>query len=266
MRFEQFENEHGVAVAATDLLHETIRARREPRVVLPAGRTPLALFEEIVRRVRAGRLHLSTTRFFQLDEYVGAAPKDRFSFHALLRRHFLDPLGRKPGQDSLLDGAAKNPRAEIERHAARLAQLGGADLVLLGIGRNGHVAFNEPGSAPDARARVTPLAAETRQLAQAECGRSKAPTRGMTLGLHEIRSAWRIALLATGASKAAIVGALFEEPPSTQRPASLLLDHPRFTILADKAAAAAIRAHSGEPSAPPPTGFRERSRGAALRG
>jgi glucosamine-6-phosphate deaminase len=247
MRFEQFGDELAVASSAAELLVDVVRQRRDARVIVPAGRTPVALFAAIVERARTRELDLSRVRFFQLDEYVGVGPKDPRSFHAFLREHLLDPLRRAGDQDFLLDGAAKDPRAEIERHAARLAQAGGADLVFLGIGRNGHVGFNEPGTPADQGARVVELAEQTRQHAAAAAGsngsRGRSPTRGMTLGLQEIRKARRVALLATGAAKAGIVAALFDELPTTQRPASLLLDHPGFVVFADVAAAA--RLHGG---------------------
>ncbi len=248
MRFDQLANEAAAAAAAADLLEETVRAAPHARVILPAGRTPRLLYAEIVRRVRAGQLDLTAVRFFQLDEYIGVGRNDARSFHALLRSLLLDPLHRTPDQDELLDGAAPAPLAAIERHAARLTRLGGADLALLGIGANGHVAFNEPGTTLGQRARVVALSAETRAAAQGEFPRGRAPTRGMTLGLAEIAAARRIGLLATGSAKAHILATLFDEPPTAHRPASLLLGHADFTIFADVAAAAELHATLAAPA------------------
>ena len=249
MRFQAFEDERQVAVAAADLLQQS----HAVHVIVPAGRTPLAWFAEILRRAKSSEIDLSSTRFVQLDEYVGVAPGDPRSFHSLLRVHLLDPLAalpdstRKAEQDLLLDGSARDADAEIARHAARLAELGGADLAFLGLGRNGHVAFNEPGTSYDQGARVVDLAPETRQPLQAEFPRGDAPTRGMTLGLLEILASRKIALLATGRSKAAILAELVEAPVSPQRPASLLLDHPGFALFVDRAATSALRPpHEGK--------------------
>jgi 6-phosphogluconolactonase/glucosamine-6-phosphate isomerase/deaminase len=239
MRFETFESEAEVAAAAAELLAAAVRAKPDARVILPAGKTPLLLYAEILRRATAHELDLSRARFVQLDEYVGCGPKEPRSFRSLLSRHLLDPLealGRSADQDRLIDGAAKDVRAEIERHGARFLQEGGADLCFLGLGRNGHVAFNEPGTPREQRAHEVPLASQTRAAAEPDFGRSKAPERGITLGLHEIRASRRIVLLVTGASKRAILAALFDEPPSSARPASLLLDQPDLVILADRAA------------------------------
>lgn len=237
MRFEAFANEAEVAAAAAELLASTVRARPDARIILPAGRTPLLLYAEILRRAQAGALDLSHARFVQLDEYVGCGPKDPRSFRSLLRFHLLDPLGRAVEQDLLIDGSAKDARAEIERHGARLLQEGGADLCFLGLGRNGHVAFNEPGTQRDQRAHEVPLAPQTRAAAAPDFAKGKAPELGITLGLHEIGASRQIVLLVTGATKAEILAALFDEPPSSARPASLLLDQQDLVILADRAAA-----------------------------
>jgi glucosamine-6-phosphate deaminase len=204
-------------------------------VILPAGRTPLQLYAELLRRAGDG-LDLARVRFVQLDEYVGCGPADPRSFHRLLRDELLDPLERTPDRDALIDGAAGDPVAEIERHARRLARDGGATLCFLGLGANGHVAFNEPGTALEIGAHEVALAPATRAAAEREFGKGRAPERGITLGLREIHASKRIVMLVTGAGKAEILHALLHEPPSSARPASLLLGHQDLLVLADRAA------------------------------
>jgi len=238
MRLVTLPTAAAVASAATDLLAATLVRRPDAAIILPAGRTPLLLYGEMLRRARAGTLGLDRCRFFQLDEYVGCGPDDPRSFAALLRRELLEPLRRAPGRDALIDGAASDPAGEIARHAQALAAAGGAELAFLGIGRNGHVAFNEPGTRRRDGAREVALADETRAGAAAEFAPAPPPTRGITLGLAEIGAARRLGLLATGAGKQAIVAALLTGDPTPERPASLLLDHPDFTLFIDSAAAA----------------------------
>jgi glucosamine-6-phosphate deaminase len=241
MRLEVFASEADVASAAVDRLERSVPSQSSrdalAPVILPAGRTPLPLYAELLRRSTERRLDLARVRFFQLDEYVGCGPADARSFHRLLRSHLLDPLERAPEHDRLLDGTAKDSRAEIERHARNLAQEGGAALCFLGLGANGHVAFNEPGTRLDQGAHEVALAPETKAVAEREFGPGRAPQRGITLGLHEIHASKRIVLIVTGASKAAILRALRNDPPSSARPASLLLGHPDVEVLADRAAA-----------------------------
>ena|SRR5688572_7816246 len=233
MRLVELPTDLAVAAAATDLLAATLRTRPRANVILPAGRTPRLLYAELLRRALRRELDLAQVRFFQLDEYVGCAPADARSFAAQLRRELLDPLRRKAEQDALLDGSARDPAAEIARHARALRDAGGADVAFLGVGRNGHVAFNEPGTRLIDGARIVDLADATRAGAAAEFAPAPAPTRGITLGLAEIAAAKQIALLATGAGKRAIVAALLREPASHERPASLLLDQRDFTLLVD---------------------------------
>ena len=241
MRLVELPTELAVAAAATELLAATLRTRPRANVILPAGRTPRLLYAELLRRVLRRELDLAEARFFQLDEYVGCAPGHALSFAAQLRRELLDPLGRAAARDALLDGGARDPAAEIARHARALRDAGGADVAFLGVGRNGHVAFNEPGTRLDDGARVVELADATRAGAAAAFAPAAAPTRGITLGLAELAAARQIALLATGAGKRAIVAALLGEPASSERPASLLLDHRDFTLLVDAEARAEAR-------------------------
>jgi glucosamine-6-phosphate deaminase len=196
----------------------------------------MQLYAELLRRAGDG-LDLARVRFVQLDEYVGCGPSDPRSFHRLLRSELLDPLERTPELDALIDGAARDPVAEIERHARRLERDGGATLCFLGLGANGHVAFNEPGTALEQGAHEVALAPATRAAAAREFGKGRTPERGITLGLREIHASKRIVLLVTGASKRAILAALRNEPPSSERPASLLLAHRELTLFADRAAA-----------------------------
>lgn len=154
-----------------------------------------------------------------------------------MRQHLIDPL-QLGARFHGLDGSAREPAAEIERHRRALAALGPADAVLLGLGRNGHAAFNEPGSPPGCGARVVELGASTIQALGAHFPHEHVrPRRGLTLGLAEIAAAKRIVLLVTGAAKAAILAQLLHAPPSSERPASLLKGHAHFFVLADEAAA-----------------------------
>jgi glucosamine-6-phosphate deaminase len=239
MKLECLARATDVACAVARLV-ETIASGTAAVLVMPAGATPVPLYRELVRRSRDERLDLSRAHVFQLDELVGVGPADARGFHAFLRVTLLEPLGRKAPRPHLLDGAAADPSAEIARHARELAQLGGADLALLGLGANGHVAFNEPGSAAGAAARVVELAPETRASLRASFADAELPARGITLGMRELAAARAVCLIATGSSKAAILAAVLGRPTSPERPASLLLDHADVRVLADQEAASAL--------------------------
>ncbi len=236
VKLERHPNARSVAARGADLVAQVIAERPGAALLLPAGETPVPLYAELARRVRSGALDLSGAHLFQLDELVGIPPTDARSFHRFLRDH-MGPLGVRL---HLLDGAAGDPAREIARHAEALERLGGADLVLLGLGRNGHVAFNEPGSRAEDAARLVELCPTTVRALSAQFSDGKAPTRGITIGLSEILAARRIALLVTGSSKAESLAALVRERPTGARPASLLCAHGDFLVLADGEACALL--------------------------
>ena len=235
MKLERHPNAKAVAVRGADLVSELVAAKPEAVLLLPAGETPVPLYAELARRAREGLLDLSRAELFQLDELVGVAPDDERSFHHFFLQHLAQPMGVRE-RLHLLDGTARDPGREIERHARALAGLGGADLVLLGLGRNGHVAFNEPGSELQDRARLVELCPTTVKALSAQFTNGRVPARGITLGLAEIAAARAIALFVTGSSKAEILTKLVSEQPTQACPATLLADHGKFLVLADAAA------------------------------
>lgn len=243
MQLERLTDAHAVALRGAELVGEVLRAKPEAVLLLPAGATPVPLYAELVRRARAQRLELARAQLFQLDELCGVAASDARGFQDFLRRHLVRPLGLEPRFHGL-DGRAREPAHEIERHRSALAALGPPDLVLLGLGRNGHVAFNEPGSPADGPARVVELGADTR-AGLAPVFPNGCPTHGLTLGLAEISAGRRVVMLVTGASKAAILARVRAGPATSACPATLLAPHPQFLVLADEAAAGdAARASS----------------------
>jgi glucosamine-6-phosphate deaminase len=249
MRLEQLPRAEDVAMVAADAVARAVAARHDARIVLPAGATPVPTYAEVVKRCRDGALDLSGAHLFQLDELVGVAPGDPRSFHSFLRTHLLDRLVRDADRHHLLDGASDDPAGEIARHAGLLADLGGADLALLGLGLNGHVAFNEPGSGAKDGTRVVGLHDTTRSGLEHRFASEAVPTQGMTLGLREVLASRQLVLIVTGAEKAGILDDLLGGGASASLPASHLLAHPALTILAD-AEASPVHAPDGRSSRP----------------
>jgi len=248
MQLERLPDAQAVAARAADLVAETVRAKPESVLLLPAGRTPVLFYAELVRRARAGALDLARANLFQLDELLGIAPADARGFQAFFRQHLVRPLGLA-ARFRGIDGSARDPAAEIERHRLALAECGPADLVLLGLGQNGHVAFNEPGSLLADAARVVTLGATT-LAGLAHQFPDDCPRRGLTLGLAEIAAGARIVMLVTGASKAEMLGHVLAGKASRERPATLLTGHPRFVVLADEAALRRVGPARTRPGAP----------------
>jgi glucosamine-6-phosphate deaminase len=235
MRTESLVDGAAVAARAADLLAATLRARPEAVLLLPAGATPVLFYAEVVRRARARTLDLARAHLFQLDELVGVGPADPRGFQAFFREHLIAPLGLG-SRFHALDGTARDPAAEIERHRRALETLGRADMALLGLGQNGHVAFNEPGSRRTDAARVVELGARTLEGLARQFPAGAVPTLGITLGMLEISTARELVMLVTGSTKADILTRLRAQAAPTDLPAALLLDHPNFSLLADQAA------------------------------
>ncbi len=187
------------------------------RVGLATGATFDAVYDEIARR----QPDWEHVEFVLLDEYVGLAPDDKRSFRNTLLRDVFEPLGLRTVQ--LEDPGTTDP----------------VDLQLLGIGRNGHIAFNEPGSSFSSVTRIVPLSRETRQANAASFGGELAavPTHAITRGIGTILAATHILLLATGDAKAYALAQSLEVEPSEAMPASALQTHPNALVIADRAAA-----------------------------
>jgi len=235
-----FPDAAAAARHAADLVEETLRAEPGANLILPAGGTPVPIFRELVRRSDQEELDLSQAHLFQLDEVEGVNVDDQRSFHAFLRRSLLDELDRSEKLDHLLDGCASDPAQEIEHHAARLAELGGAQLSLLGLGINGHIGYNEPGSLREDAARRVELGESTIDSLRPLFRDRPVPVRGITLGVKEIRASRRICVVVTGASKAEILARILYSEPCAELPATWLADHPDIHWIVDQPAAAKL--------------------------
>lgn len=239
LRTEAFADAGALAEAAADRFAARVTARPDFVTALPTGRTPDPLYAGLRARAAAGRLDASRLRVVGLDEYVGIGRDDRRSFYRELRDELLDALGVPPERHLAFDGAAADLDAEARRVSRALAAWGGIDLCLLGLGANGHVAFNEPGTPPSAGARVVRLADETRErnFPGAPC----APRRALTLGLAEILAAAEVWLLVSGEDKREALRAVLEGPVTPAIPASALRGHPCVVVLADREAMPVVR-------------------------
>ncbi len=215
---------------------------------LATGRTPRGVYAELVRRYERRELSFGEAWAFNLDEYWPLPPEHPASFTAAMRRDLVDRVDLDPEHWWIPDGGC--PEDRLAEHArefeARVVATGGLDLQLLGIGRNGHVAFNEPGSPADGRTRKVELQAETLEDAAAAFGGVEwVPRSAITMGLGTIARARRLLLVALGSHKAGIVGRALAGSATPDVPASLLRGHPGLEVILDRAAAAELPAQEG---------------------
>jgi glucosamine-6-phosphate deaminase len=206
---------------------------------LASGNSPLGVYAELVRLHREEDLSVDGVHTVNLDEYEGVDPADPRSFGAWMRAHLFDAVGLPP-ERTLIPPPDLAPFAEhawCRDFEDRLRELGGIDLQLLGLGRNGHIGFNEPGSARDSHTRRVALAPATRaDAAAAWGGLEDVPTHAITLGVGTILEARRLRLLAFGESKREAVRLTLEEPVGPRVPSTFLREHPDARLYVDAAA------------------------------
>ena len=235
------ESAEAVAAKAADLCTELIRRKPDARLGLAGGATPQALYAELIRRYQAGQLSFSRVETFNLDEYLGMGPQHPKSFHRAMRESFFAHVDIDPANAHLPTGDAADPVAEAAAYEALIESRGGIDLQILGIGRNGHIGFNEPGSSLGSRTRVKTLSLATVRDNQLGGPDFEAPIMAITMGIGTILDARALLVLATGAAKARAVAAALEGPLTASCPASAIQLHPNATVLLDVAAAADLR-------------------------
>lgn len=216
-------------------------ARPSLRVCLPTGDTPSPVYAALLAAEARGEVSFGAATVVLLDEWVGLPPGDPARCDVRLRTELLDRLDRLgvgPFAFAAIDVDGPDPEAAAARHDAAAR---GLDLAVLGLGMNGHVGFNEPGSRPDDPTRLVRLAVSSRDAATARYGATLVPTAGITVGLARLLEAGECWLLVTGERKASMLRRALEQPEGPDCPASYLRRHPRLTVFADEAAAGLLR-------------------------
>ncbi len=205
---------------------------------LPSGSTVLALYDELIRLHEDEGLDFSGASVFSLNEYVGLGPEHPNSFSRFMHDNLFSRINLRKENINLLDGMAADLDAHCSEYEARIRAAGGIGLQVLGIGRDGHIAFNEPGSSLGSRTRVKTLAEETIQdNAKFFEKKEDVPIFAMTVGAGTIMEARKIILLGNGNIKADIISRFVEGPITSEVTASILQMHPDLTVVLDRKAA-----------------------------
>jgi glucosamine-6-phosphate deaminase len=237
-----------------DAVAELLGRRPDAVLGLATGSSPIPVYDELARRHARGELSFTGVRAFCLDEYVGLPPDHPEAYRSVIRRVFADRVGlldvRAP------DGAAEDLIAACAEYEAAIEAAGGIDLQLLGIGSDGHVGFNEPGSSLGSRTRLKTLTAKTRaDNARFFDSVDAVPRHVLTQGVATILDARHVILVAAGEAKAAPIAAALEGPLTAMVPASALQLHRHASVVVDEAAAGGLRlaayyreTYAGKPS------------------
>ncbi|MEI6675465.1 MAG: glucosamine-6-phosphate deaminase [Verrucomicrobiota bacterium] len=232
-----------LACEVSQLIRSRAADGRKVVLGLATGNTPLPFYQELIRHHREEDLSFANVISFNLDEYLGLADAHPQSYRTFMCRHLFDHINLPASNINLLSGSL--PEADIPAHCAtyesRIRDAGGLDFQLLGIGANGHIGFNEPGSSKASRTRRMHLEVSTlRDAATSFGGLSHVPPQAITMGCGTILAARRIVLLAWGEKKASIVRKALCGPITDQLSASFLQDHPNTAFYLDREAAAAL--------------------------
>jgi glucosamine-6-phosphate deaminase len=245
-----------VARIAADAVVALLRRRPGAVLGVATGSTPVGVYDELARRAAVGDVSFARARAFLLDEYVGLPPGHPQSYRQVIARELEQRVDLAAGAVQGPDGAAADLPAACVRYEQAIRDAGGVDLQILGIGTDGHVAFNEPSSSLASRTRIKTLTDQTRKdNARFFDSADEVPRHVLTQGLGTISEARHVLLLATGAAKATAVRDMVEGPVSAHCPASVLQLHAHVSVLLDEESASELtsadyyrQAFAGKPS------------------
>ena len=247
-KFICLKNEKEVAIRAAEIMSEVIKKRPDALLGLATGSTPVGMYRELVKRHLSGELSFSRVRSVNLDEYVGLEPCHSQSYAAFMAKNLFDSIDIKSENTFIPNGAAEDPEAECKRYDLLLDSLGRVDIQLLGIGHNGHVAFNEPDSfftkdTTHVRLTDSTVKANSRFFDSED----QVPKEAISMGIGRILRSKKILLLVTGQGKADILEKALFGRVTPEVPASILQFYQgELTVVGDEAAFRTIREKHAE--------------------
>ncbi len=234
-------NAESAGKRAARFVAELVRRKPDCVLGLATGSTPLGIYRELIRMHREEGLDFSRCITFNLDEYVGLGPTHPQSYRAFMQLNLFDHLNLRPERTNVPDGRALDFELHCRQYEQKIKDAGGIDLQVLGLGSDGHIAFNEPGSSLGSRTRLKSLASETiRDNARFFGGEEKVPRLAITMGVGTILESRRCLVLAFGAHKAEAVRATVEGPITAQVTGSALQLHREVVGLFDEPAASLL--------------------------
>ena len=241
MRIYCTEDYEAMSRKAAAIIAAQVIAEPDCLLGLATGSTPVGLYQALAAGCAAGDLDFSQVRSVNLDEYAGLDGTHEQSYRYFMDKNLFDHINIDKANTNVPDGRAADPAAECRRYDALIAELGPIDIQLLGLGRNGHIGFNEPADAFIGPTHVVELTQSTIDAnARFFASADEVPKRALTMGVGAIMGARKILMVASGADKAAAVKAAFAGPITPQVPASILQLHPDVVLVGDKAALAEL--------------------------
>ncbi len=242
MRLIQTKDYREASRQVANIISAQVILKPDSVLGLATGSSPIGAYQQLIEWYNKGDVDFSRVRSVNLDEYVGLAPSHEQSYAYFMHHNFFDFINIKPENVHLPDGLDPDAEGQGEKYDALIRSLGGVDLQLLGIGRDGHIGFNEPCGEFVKGTHCVELTQDTREANARFFGSiDLVPKTAYTMGILDIMQARRVLMIASGSSKAAILKDAFWGPVTPQIPASILQLHPDFTLVADEEALAVVK-------------------------
>ena len=231
-----------VGAKAAEIVIDKVKVKEDLVLGLATGKTMIPFYKKLVYIIKRDRVDFTSVKTFNLDEYIGLSRENKNSYFYYMRKNFFDKVDIDMENFNFLDGKAKDFDLECKRYEDKIKICGGIDIQILGIGRDGHIGFNEPRSSFKSRTRKVLLSEVTRKDNSKSFGGkiSKVPKTALTMGISTIMSARKIILLVFGKDKAGIVHRFLHGRVEENIPASVLHKHEKVIVVLDKAAASEL--------------------------
>ena len=240
MNFIKVENYDKLSAIAANIIAAQVTLKPDCVLGLATGATPVPTYNYMAAQYADGKVSFKNVSTFNLDEYCDLPKEHKNSYYSFMFENLFSKIDVDPANVNFLDGNTTDPEAESARYANAIAAKGGIDVQLLGIGRNGHIAFNEPSDAFTGESFKIALTQSTIDANSIYFDDIPMPRYAMTMGIGSIMKAKKIVLIATGASKAEAVKGMIKGEVTPQLPASVLQQHDDVVIFLDEAAAALL--------------------------
>ncbi|MBE6658580.1 MAG: glucosamine-6-phosphate deaminase [Ruminococcaceae bacterium] len=229
------ENYAEMSARAAELIAELVKAKPDCVLGLATGSTPVGMYKELISKNEAGEISFKDVTTYNLDEYYPIEPTHEQSYRYFMNVNLFDHIDINKEKTFVPNGLTQNPEEEGAAYDAAIEAAGGVDLQVLGIGQNGHIAFNEPDDALIAGTHITSLTEDTIDAnSRFFASRDDVPTRAFTMGIGSIMKAKKIILLANGKNKHAAIAKMLDDKITTQCPATILKAHADVYLFCDK--------------------------------
>ena len=241
MQLKIYQNYFALSLAAANEIIEQVIIKPAAVLCLAAGDTPKLTYQLLAKKAAEEKIDFSKCTFIGLDEWIGIPPDNEGSCYYFLQKNIFEPLQSAASQIHLFNALAENTDEECGKMDAIIFDKGGIDLILVGVGMNGHIGFNEPGVAFDKYSHVISLDATTQSVGQKYFNKQTNLQKGITLGFNHILQARKLLLMASGIKKAAVIKKALEEEINNQMPASIIRTHADSLIMSDEEAASLLQ-------------------------